>query len=222
MNIPFSLSARDEKFFYNFCQKNNFNQHQSDQFLSYLSLLYTTNQNFNITAIQGGQASIERHFEDSLAIANFINCNEVVGVVDVGSGGGFPGIPLKIAFPHLTLILIEIVQKKISFLNEVIEELGLENSSVYSCDWRTFLRKTDYHVDLFLARASLDPQELIRIFKPSSPYQNSHLVYWASSLWQPNLKEKMYIRGEWPYTLQNKERRLILFAQEEKCKLLKK
>ncbi len=58
-------------------------------------------------------------------------------------GPDFPGIPLKIVFPHLQISLIEVAHKKINFLNEVIRALNLENVEVVDLDWRTFLRKTE-------------------------------------------------------------------------------
>ena len=71
-----------------------------------------------------------------------VDLNKVKVIVDVGSGAGFPGIPLKILFPHLGIILIEVNKKKQRFLQTVIRILELKDIEVCGLDWRTFLRKT--------------------------------------------------------------------------------
>jgi 16S rRNA G527 N7-methylase RsmG len=113
------------------------------------------------------------------------------------------------------MLLIEVNQKKASFLRTVIATLGLSNIDVYTQDWRTFLRTTHYDVDLFLARASLQPAELMRIFMPSSLYKKATLVYWASDQWQAVASEKKYLNNSIAYTVGNKSRKLIFFKSDK-------
>ena len=115
---------------------------QVQQFQRYVDLLLEWNQKVNLTAITNKVAIVHDHFRDSLQIGRFIDIKTLTAIADVGTGGGFPGIPLKIKYPHLRVILIEVNRKKIMFLEHLIEELGLKEIELYTLDWRTFLRKT--------------------------------------------------------------------------------
>lgn len=196
-----------------FKEKNNLDSDKLKKFEIYYNLLKETNDLHNLTAITQLKSVINYHFQDSIALCDFLDCSKVKSIADVGSGGGFPGIPIKIIKPDLSLTLIEVNQKKVEFLNNLIDTLKLENCQVIDLDWRTFLRKTELDIDLFCARASLSPEELIRMFKPSCYYKNSKLIYWASKKWQPNSKEKEFIKKEFEYLVGNKLRKLILLSQ---------
>ena len=176
-----------------FCTTYHLTEQQIEQFRLYTDFLLKNNEDFNLTAIKNPLDIIKRHFEDSLMLSKALDCSAIKGLADIGSGGGFPGIPLKILYPTLNLVLIEVSHKKAKFLQEIIELLGLSSSEVCSLDWRTFLRKTTLDIDTFIARASLEVSELIRVFKPSSPYKNSKLIYWASCYWKPSVYEKPVI-----------------------------
>lgn len=195
-----------------FSERHTLTMHQLEQFKQYYDLLIKTNDIHNLTAITELEKVMNDHFDDSLALSSFIQTHAITSLADVGTGGGFPGIPLKIKFPHMQVLLIEVTQKKIEFLQMVIDALGLKNIDTCSIDWRTFLRNTSYSIQLFCARASLQPSELIRIFKPLSAYTNALLVYWASKSWQPLITEAAYIGKEIEYTVGDKTRRLIFFS----------
>src|SRR6516165_33460 len=90
-----------------FVQKAELQPYQAEQFRTYLIALLEWNQKFNITAITSIEDVLNFHFRDSLSICAFLDLNTVSMVCDVGSGGGFPGIPLKIKSPHLNMKLIE-------------------------------------------------------------------------------------------------------------------
>lgn len=185
--------------------------YQLNQFKLYEDYLIKKNQDFNLTAITNPEEIKAHHFVDSAAIASFIDFTKINAIADVGTGAGFPGIPLKILFPHLTVYLLEVNNKKITFLQEVAAMLNLENVITCQSDWRTFLRKTSYPIDLFVSRASLHTDELMRLFKQSSPYNRSTLVYWASQAWAPGKLELDYQYEEASYEVGNKTRRLIFF-----------
>ncbi|HSC25422.1 MAG TPA: 16S rRNA (guanine(527)-N(7))-methyltransferase RsmG [Candidatus Babeliales bacterium] len=187
---------------------------QTDKFKRYLNLLIEWNTKFNLTAITEPSSVIRYHFDDSLALTQHIDCTSINSLADIGTGAGFPAIPLKIIHPHLTTILIEVNNKKRSFLERIIKELELENVIIYPYDWRTFLRSTTYTIDYFLARASLQPEELIRLFKPTSTYKNRSLIYWASQQWLPNKIEVSFIEKEVSYTLDAIQRKLVFFKQK--------
>lgn len=186
-------------------------QEQEKQFARYLSLLLEWNERINLTAITDIPAIIDYHFQDSLQAAKEVDFTKIDGMIDVGTGAGLPGIPLKICYPHLNVFLIEVNSKKIAFLQEVIKELSMNSVEVYPFDWRTFLRKTTYQSDLICARASLKPAELIRMFKADSFYKNSQLIYWGAAHWQPGKKEQPFVEKEIMYTIGNKKRKLVFF-----------
>lgn len=187
---------------------------QTDKLSRYLELLIEWNNKFNLTAITDPAAIITYHFDDSLALAQHIDFNTIQSTADIGTGAGFPGIPLKILFPHLKTVLIEVNNKKRTFLAHIAQELELDNIVIYPFDWRTFLRTSEYTIDYFFARASLQPEELVRIFKPASAYKNGTLVYWASKQWVPKNIEAPLIEKETSYTLDTIQRKFVFFKQK--------
>lgn len=200
------------KFLWNsFFSFYNLNETQQNQFYKYLELLNEWNTMHNITSIVDPQSIILDHFWDSLSISKAIDLNLVKSIADVGSGGGFPIIPIKIMYPHLQVYPIEVIQKKVAFLEFISEKLNLENVTVSDLDWRTFLRQTNYKVDLFTARASLQIDELLRLFKPSCEYKDSKLIYWASKNWDPSEPQKKYVEQEYNYKVGDKSRKLVFF-----------
>jgi 16S rRNA (guanine527-N7)-methyltransferase len=105
------------------------NQKQKDQFLIYYNLLIEWNKNINLTAITDFDDVMLKHFADSLLVSKVYDMNTVNTLIDVGTGAGFPGIPIKIIFPHIEVVLLDSLNKRIKFLNEVIEKLGLDSIS---------------------------------------------------------------------------------------------
>lgn len=100
---------------------------QKEQFNKFYDILIDWNKVMNLTAITEYEEVLKKHFLDSLSITKVINLEEIQSVIDVGTGAGFPGIPLKITFPHLKVTLLDSLNKRIKFLDEVICELGLKN-----------------------------------------------------------------------------------------------
>jgi len=181
-----------------------------------LALLIEWSDKINLTTITAPSAAIKYHFQDSLVIDRTLDMHTITTLCDVGSGAGFPGIPLAIKYPHMRVVLIEVNNKKIDFLDLVINKLELENVEIYPHDWRTFLRSTDDTVDLFCSRASLHTDELLRVFKPGCQYKDAQLVYWAAVDWQPIDREKPFITQQVPYSVGNKKRKLVFMRRPER------
>lgn len=99
---------------------------QVDQFVKYYKILIEWNSFMNLTGITEYEEVVLKHFVDSLALCKSINVTKISSLIDIGTGAGFPGIPLKIAYPHLKVTLLDSLKKRIKFLNEVVMQLGLE------------------------------------------------------------------------------------------------
>ena len=197
-----------------FVQSERLTPEQAAQFEQYLALLLLRNEQINLTAITKPANILAYHFQDSLYLDRVMDLTKVATIVDVGTGAGFPAIPLKIKYPHLNVILIEVTHKKIMFLQELIEKLGLTNVTICPHDWRTFLRTTNFDEQaLFVTRAAIQPEELLRMFKPSSPYQNAQLVYWAGQEWEPATEEKAFVTRQIPYVIKAKKHQLVFFKK---------
>jgi 16S rRNA (guanine527-N7)-methyltransferase len=209
-----NLKPEQEESFDAFVKHEQLGETVAEQFKHYLVSLLEWNEQFNLTAITDVKLVLQYHFQDSLYLRDYLDISQLKGIADVGAGAGFPGIPLKLVYPHLRLVLIEVNNKKVKFLDYLIETLSLKNTEVYRLDWRTFLRKTEEEIDLFCSRASLSPLELIRMFKQGCIYNNAQLVYWASATWQPDKKEEPFVFKEIPYKIGNKKRKFIFFKKK--------
>lgn len=108
---------------------------QTQQFMDYLILLQKWNRAINLTALHQGKEIIVKHFLDSLTVLPYLP--EEFRLLDLGSGPGFPGLPIRIMRPHQEIVLMEASAKKVSFLKEVIRRLGLDKTQVL----QVFLKK---------------------------------------------------------------------------------
>ena len=115
------------KIFNNYLEKLNLTltEEQIEKFYNYMNLLIEWNKKINLTAIIEPKDIILKHFIDSLTIEKYIKKGE--NIIDVGTGAGFPGIPLKIAREDLKITLADSLNKRINFLNEVVNKLDLKN-----------------------------------------------------------------------------------------------
>ena len=115
------------KIFNNYLEKSNLilTGEKIEKFYNYMNLLIEWNKKINLTAIIEPKEIILKHFIDSLTILKYIKNNETI--IDVGTGAGFPGIPLKIVRDDLKITLADSLNKRINFLNEVISKLDLKN-----------------------------------------------------------------------------------------------
>lgn len=128
---------------------------QKEQFDRYYELLIEWNKVMNLTGITEYDEVILKHFIDSLTIVKIKDMNTVTSLIDVGTGAGFPGIPIKIAFPHIRIVLLDSLNKRLKFLNTVIEELNLTSIETLHGRAEDHARKAEYReqFDLCVSRA---------------------------------------------------------------------
>lgn len=126
-----------------------------NQFSLYYDLLIEWNKKINLTAIVEEKEVIVKHFLDSILINKQINFNSINNLIDIGTGAGFPGIPLKIVYPHLNIVLLDSLNKRVNFLNHVCDQLGLENIECLHGRAETYGHNNQYRdsFDLCVSRA---------------------------------------------------------------------
>lgn len=128
---------------------------QKSQFDLYYELLIEWNRVMNLTGITDYDEVNLKHFTDSLTISRIIDMAHINTLIDVGTGAGFPGIPIKIAFPHIKVYLLDSLNKRIKFLNEVIKKLGLKNIYAFHGRAEDFAKDRQYRekFDVCVSRA---------------------------------------------------------------------
>jgi 16S rRNA (guanine527-N7)-methyltransferase len=130
-------------------------EHQMKQFARYFELLVEWNEKMNLTAITEEKEVYLKHFYDSISLAFFEDFASNKAICDVGAGAGFPSIPLKIVFPTLKVTIVDSLNKRITFLNELVQALELDEVSLYHDRAETFGRQAEFRAsfDYVTARA---------------------------------------------------------------------
>lgn len=141
---------------------------QAEQFKTYYEMLVEKNKVMNLTAITEYQEVVVKHFLDSVYLAKFENMSGAVSVIDIGTGAGFPGIPLKIMFPEMRIVLLDSLNKRIKFLDEVVEKLNLQNVETIHGRAEEIAKKIEYRekFDFCVSRAVANLNSLSEICLP--------------------------------------------------------
>lgn len=141
-------------------------EEQLEQFFTYKELLIEWNKKMNLTAIEQEEDIITKHFIDSLSIATYIP--DTAKVIDIGTGAGFPGIPLKILKKDLSITLLDSLNKRITFLEEVIRNLSLENIQAVHARAEELAHKEEYReqYDIAVSRAVAPMHTLLEYMLP--------------------------------------------------------
>ncbi|WP_342499879.1 16S rRNA (guanine(527)-N(7))-methyltransferase RsmG [Bacillus sp. FSL M7-0791] len=128
---------------------------QLEQFETYFRMLVEWNEKMNLTSITEKEEVYLKHFYDSISAAFFIDFHKVTTICDIGAGAGFPSIPLKICFPYLHVTIVDSLQKRITFLNELAKGLNLQDTTFYHDRAETFGQRKEKResYDLVTARA---------------------------------------------------------------------
>lgn len=109
----------------------NLSPEQLQQFHTYYQLLMQWNQTMNLTAVTDEAAVYKKHFYDSLTLHEVYDVTRPLSICDIGSGAGFPSIPLKIVYPHLQVTIVDALQKRTMFLQALTQSLGLSDVRIY-------------------------------------------------------------------------------------------
>ena len=128
---------------------------QKNQFIRFYEYLVEKNKVMNLTGITEFQEVLVKHFLDSLACVKAVDMSKVNRIMDIGTGAGFPGVPLKIAFPHLEVCLLDSLKKRVNFLEETFQLLKLENITAIHGRAEEFAKNKAYRetYDLCVSRA---------------------------------------------------------------------
>lgn len=157
---------------------------QMEQFLQYYELLVEKNKVMNLTAITEFDEVVEKHFLDSVSLTQQLDLHQPLKVLDLGTGAGFPGIPLKIVFPELEITLMDSLNKRVLFLQDVISSLQLENIEAVHGRAEEAARNKKYResFDLCVSRAVAYISTLSEYCLPFVKIGGSFISYKSSTI----------------------------------------
>lgn len=144
----------------------NLNANQLNQFKIYAEFLLSENKKYNLTAIKDLNEVYLKHFYDSLKLSSYVDFNNINSFCDIGSGAGFPGIPIKIMFPNLELTIIEPTQKRCNFLSKLVSLLELKNVIIINDRSENIKEEQRDSFDIVSARAVASLPVLLELTIP--------------------------------------------------------
>ncbi len=163
-------------------------EEQLHQFMQYYEILIEWNSFMNLTAITNFDEVLKKHFIDSLSLVKVYDINlhgtKSISMIDVGTGAGFPGIPIKIAFPGLSIVLLDSLKKRVRFLEEVINKLELKNIFVIHGRAEDYARENEMRekFDLCVSRAVANLSTLSEYCIPFVKEEGKFICYKSEKL----------------------------------------
>lgn len=159
----------------------NLSKRQIEQFELYYDFLITENQKYNLTSIVDKEEVYVKHFYDSIKLKDVVDLENVKTFLDVGSGAGFPAIPIKILFPNLKVTIIEPTLKRCNFLNELCNLLKLENVVIINDRSENIKEEHREYFDIVSARAVANLSVLLELTIPYVKVNGSFCALKGSS-----------------------------------------
>lgn len=159
-------------------------ENQAQQLVRFYEMMIEKNKVMNLTSITDFQEVVEKHFMDSLMVNHVVRFTGTESVIDVGTGAGFPGIPLKIIFPDLELVLMDSVNKRLKFVDEVIEELNLKKITTVHARAEDMGNQKEYRekFDYCLSRAVANLATLAELCLPFVKVGGKFISYKAGEI----------------------------------------